>query len=346
MAEVEREIIQPTDLLEHEVLTFIESGYLLPSLGAAVRLQVAEKLSESPKTTEELVQGTATIPRKLFKVLRYLASYGVFSYDEATEKWSNTPASLLTTMDKRGPEIILNTSNFFVLPLDHIEPTLKTGQPAFELAHGKNWVEYLQDNPDTAKLFQGFMQQRTEGAISDLSGNLHFEGATNILDIGGGNGTLLSKVLEENPQAVGSVLELPYMQAQVEEKIQQNSLGERMHYLEGNFFDSIPSGFDTHIFKNVLLDWNDEQAEKILSNSRRAIAENGRLVVIEQIIEEEEGKSLGNKLLDLHMMLTTGGKVRTEAEYLELLSKAGYRGLKRIVIGEEFSILISVPHSS
>ena len=254
---------------------------------------------------------------------------------------------MLTTMDKRGPEIILNTSNFFVLPLNHIESTVKTGEPGFNLAHGKNWVEYLEDNPETAKLFQDFMQQMTKGAITDLSGNLHFEGATNILDIGGGgNGTLLSKVLDENPQAVGSVLELPYMQAQVEEKIKENSLGERMHYLEGNFFESIPSGFDTHIFKNVLLDWNDEQAENILGNSRRTIAENGRLVIIEQIIEDEEGKSVGNKLLDLHMMLVTGGKVRTETEYLELLRKAGYRGVKRIVIGEDFSILIALPHSS
>ena len=93
-----------------------------------------------------------------------------------------------------------------------------------------------------------------------------------------------------------------------------------------------------------MLDWNDEQAEKILTNSRNSIPENGKLVIIEQMIDDNEERSRGPKMLDLHMMLITGGKVRTEDEYVELLSRVGYRAVKRISIGDEYSILISVPN--
>jgi ubiquinone/menaquinone biosynthesis C-methylase UbiE len=151
-----------------------------------------------------------------------------------------------------------------------------------------------------------------------------FSGISSIIDIGGGQGRFLRTVLELNPEMKGTVFDMPSTIETAKQRLNGNTCGGRYSTAAGNFFDSVPAGADAYILCGVIHDWDDDHGVRILKNCRRAIAKNGRLLLVEMVVPEEDGNCF-SKLLDLNMLVMTGGRERTHSEFCALLDAAGYQ---------------------
>jgi SAM-dependent methyltransferase len=204
--------------------------------------------------------------------------------------------------------------------------SVRTGSPAFNHVFGTSLFDYLQQNADVGAAFnQGMTNVSSMLAYAVLMA-YDFTGISSIVDIGGGEGKLLRKILELNPEMRGTVLDMP---ATIETANQQLSDGGRCSYVAGDFFDSVPAGADAYLLCGVAHDWDDDRVITVLRNCRRAMTKNGRLLLVDMVVPDTDIKSF-SKLLDLNMLVMTGGRERTQTEFCGLLEASDYR-LTRIV---------------
>jgi len=171
----------------------------------------------------------------------------------------------------------------------------------------------------------GRQDQENSGVVSAYS----FDGMRTVVDVGGGNGGLLTAILEANPQVRGILFDLPHVAAGAKERVVARGLADRCQCVGGDFFESVPAGGDPYVLSNVIHDWEDAPAAVILGNCRRAMKPAARLLLIETIVPPGNDPSVA-KLIDFQMLVLTGGRERTEAEYRALLASAGLE-LARII---------------
>jgi ubiquinone/menaquinone biosynthesis C-methylase UbiE len=166
-----------------------------------------------------------------------------------------------------------------------------------------------------------------------------FRDVSSIVDVGGGEGRLLEKILEFNSELNGLVFD----SARTIENVRRRSAnGARCSYLKGDFFESVPQGADLYLLCGVLHDWNDEQASQILRNCRRAMAKNGKLLLVEMLVPSTNSADF-SKLLDLNMLVMNGGRERTHVEFSGLLDSAGFKTMRTIATLAPQSIVEAVP---
>jgi hypothetical protein len=163
-----------------------------------------------------------------------------------------------------------------------------------------------------------------------------------LADVGGGNGTLLSAVLQRHPHLQGMLYDLPGVIERAKTNIAANGLSERVRFETGSFFEQVPPGADAYMMRHIIHDWTDAQCTTILTNCRQALGGQGRVLVIDAVIPPGNAPSLG-KLLDLNMLVLPGGKERTEPEFRELFAGAGFELRRVIPTASMVSILEAVP---
>jgi hypothetical protein len=312
----------------------------------AAELGIADHLKDGPKTVDELAQVAGAHPGALYRLLRGIASLGVFAED-VQGRFTLTPlAALLVTDDPQSwrAAAIMNGAPWTWQPWGDLLYSVKTGEPAFDHVFGMEFEAYLAQQRDAAATFQAFMQVATAEEALAVAPVYDFSGLTAVVDVGGGRGALLAAILQANPHLRGILFEAPHVIADAGSVLEAQGVADRCELVAGDFFERLPPGGDIYILKWILVSWEDERALTVLQNCRRAMSANGKLLVVERIIPPGNEPFFG-KLADLNLLVLYRGRQRTEAEYRALFARAGFE-LSRIIPTHsptEFSVIEGVP---
>lgn len=301
-------------------------GYwITQAVCAAAELGIADLLDEEPRSAHELAEAAGADAFALSRLLRTLASLGVFREDEQG-RFSHTELSALLRADAPGSlkAAALTVSELHYRAFGELAHSLRTGQPGFDKAHGVPFFEYLAADPRAAEHFDGALAELRARANSALLDAYDFSGIGTLIDVGGGAGTLMAAVLAKYPSMRGVLFDLPHVAAAADETLKADGVRERCQFVAGNFFESVPPGGDVYLLRHILHDWDDERSGAVLKNCRRAITQHSRMLVVESVIGAGNAPSIG-KCMDLQMLALTGGRERTEAEFAKLLQSAGFQ---------------------
>ncbi len=305
------------------------SGVLVTQMVAvAARLGIADLLAGGPRHHDDLAADLQVSSAALYRMLRALAGHGVFA--EVTESpgvFRGTPISELLRTDIPGSQrswAMLHGAEWLWRAVGHMPHSIRTGEPAFQDLFGTGTFDYFSTEPHHGELFFAAMNQVTEMLLPTLLDSYDFSPFHHIIDVGGGLGSLAAAVLLDQPHLKGTLYDLPYMEEPAKEYLSGHGVADRCRFISGDFFEAVPGGADLQILKWIIHDWNDEQAVKILRNCRRAIAPDGRIVLVEQVLADGNVPCHG-KIMDMLMLLMEQGRERQEAEFAAILDTAGFR---------------------
>ena len=299
------------------------------SIYVAANLGIADLLADGPKSSEELAQATGTDAPSLYRILRAIASVGIFAEDESGRFTLTPPAEFLQT---EGPDSLRATVNLFGEEWhwqvwENLLESVKTGKPAFEQLNGMSFFDFYNQDSEFAKTSSASKTSIVARASNSLLKNYDFSAIGKVVDIGiaGGYGSTLISLLKSNPTMKGVLFDFPPVIAGTTPLIEAAGLTDRCELIAGNCVDLVPSGGDLYILTFVVHNWDDERAIKILKNCHGAMAENGKLLLVEMIMPLGNDPFVG-KLIDLEsLLLTPGGCERTEAQYKSILAAAGFK---------------------
>jgi len=316
------------------------SGYWVSqSIYVVAKLGIADLLKDSPKSCDELATATGTNAPSLYRVLRALASLGVFAETErnhftltplAACLQSDTPNSLRARVIMQGEEYYQAWGEFM--------HSVQTGGSSFEHIYGMNLFEYLAQNPESAKNFDESMTNLSVIQSAALAASYDFSSIETLVDVAGGQGLLIASILKSNLTLKGVLFDQPHVIERAKRFLEAEGVLERCQLAAGNFFESVPEGGDAYILKYIIHDWDDERAIAILKQCHKVMPANGKILVAEQVIPPGNEPFRG-KLLDLNMLVMTGGRERTEAEYRALFEKAGFKLTRIVPTQHEMSII-------
>lgn len=310
---------------------------------AAAKLGIADMLADGPLSAGTLAERTGTLEKPLYRLLRALASLGVFAED-GDQLFSLTPTSDLLRRDVPGSlhALAVMCGEEQYVAWGQLLYSLRTGRPAFEKVYQKPVFDFLAENPEQAAVFDRAMVSvhgRESAAIIDAYDFGKFKAIT---DIGGGNGSMLCEILTANPELRATLFDLPGPIGRAEANIEANGLTDRIHLVDGDFFESVPPGADAYLLRHIIHDWDNDCSIRILQNVRRAIPEHGRLLILEGVIAPGD-ESTWLKLLDLTMLTVPGGQERTADEYRFLFGEAGFHLSQIVPTASSVSVIEGVP---
>lgn len=333
--------VQPNGAPPEAVLTQMLLGSLASqALYVAAKLGIADLLVDGPKRVEELATATATDAPSLYRVLRALASMGVFE-EEDNQVFALTPTAEALRSDV--PNSLRDVTIFWGEDW-HWEVwgktlySVKTGKSAWAQIHGEEVFDYFAKNQEAARIFDRAMSSFSSVATKAVVEAYDFSGIGKLVDIAGGHGRLLNGVLEANPSMRGVLFDLEHV---IESARQTATVSDRCEYATGDFFASVPAGGDAYMMKHIIHDWDDERAITILKNIKDAMNPGGRVLVVESVIADGNNQDFG-KLLDIEMLVSPGGKERTAAEYEELFRQAGLRLTRIVPTKSPYSVIEAV----
>lgn len=321
----------------------IWGGLMQQSICVAARLSIADFLAEKPQTAGVLAAQTETHESSLYRVLRLLASAGVFA-ENASGKFELTPIGELLRKDApnsmRDFAIMLGEDWMWHAWLELMH-SVKTGEVAHEKVQGMSSFEFFEKNEKAGKVFNRAMTNLSKMAVPAIVEAYDFSGAKKIVDIAGGHGFLLSGILQANPGARGVLFDLPYVIENAGELLEKEGTATRVELVPGDFFENVAAGGDIYLMKHIIHDWNDAQSVKILQSIHRAINEDGELLIVEMVVPQGNEPS-PSKMLDIEMLVMEGGKERTEKEYRDLLAAADFRLTRIVPTRSPYSIVEAV----
>jgi hypothetical protein len=217
--------------------------------------------------------------------------------------------------------------------------SVQTGGSSFEHVYGMNIFDYLATNPEPAKIFDESMTNGSALESAVIAASYDFSSIQTLVDVAGGQGLLIASILKSNPTLKGILFDQPYVIERAKPFMEAEGVLERCQLAAGNFFESVPGGGDAYILKHIIHDWDDERAIAILKQCHKVMPANGKVLVAEQVIPPGNEPFMG-KFFDLHMLvMTSGGRERTEAEYRALFEKAGFKLTRIVPTQEEVSII-------
>ncbi len=328
-----------TQALAQQLDQMITGYWVSQAIYAAAKFGIADLLKDGTRTVDELADATSADRDALYRLLRALASVGVFA-EESPRRFGLTPLAELLRSDvdgsKRALSLMSGDEQFQTWA--EIEYSIRTGKTAFEKVFGKPIFEYLGEHPEKARIFDAAMTGIHGRETDDVLGAYDFSGIRMLADIGGGNGLNLISVLQKHPEMKGILFDLPHVVERARERIEAAGVGDRCELIAGDFFESVPEGADAYFLRHIIHDWDDERSLTILRNCHAAMAPAGRLLVVESVIPEGNQPFVG-KLLDLVMLLIPGGKERSEPEYRSLFGQVGFAISRIVPTGTELSII-------
>jgi len=296
----------------------------------AAKLGIADLLKDGPQPYVTLAASTGSDAASLFRLMRALSSVGIFSQlGRDRFALSRLAQALQTDVPGSLRAMVITIGEIHYQACGNLLHSVQTGSPAFDHAFGASLFDYLRQNVGAADAFnQGMANVSSMLAYAVLMA-YDFAGISSIIDVGGGQGKLLEKVLQFNPEMRGTVFDTLSTIERTKQQLGDNASGRRCSYVGGDFFTSVPQGADAYLMCGVIHDWDDNRAITILRNCRRAMAKNSRLLLIDMIVPDTPSASF-SKLLDLNMLVMNGGRERTQAEFRALLNAADYK-LTRVV---------------
>jgi hypothetical protein len=316
-----------------EQIMQLSTAYMAPAcLYIAAKLRIADQLANGPKPVARMADGARGVHEdSLYRVLRALASVGVFAETEA-HVFGNTPASEMLREHVPGSmrDLALwmtNPTHFRAFA--ELQHAVETGETGMKKMTGLDSFEFLKQNPAEDQEFNGAMNALTAQFAPAVLEAYDFGELGTIADIGGGHGTLLCAILKKHYGLRGIVFDAPHIAARATSCIQSAALSERCKAVGGNFFEAVPAA-DSYILKSVIHDWDDARAISVLSKCAASMRpDKGKVILLEMVVRPGNAPDL-TKWVDLEMLMMAGGRERTEAEFTDLLAKAGLR-LTRVV---------------
>ena len=301
------------------------------AIGACAELNIADLLKERTRTAEELAQQAKVHAPSLYRVLRLCASIGVFAEDEQ-HRFSLTPLAEPLCSSEPGSLkdfAIMITSDWVYQMWIELPFSIKTGKPAFEKVFGMHVFEYFRRNKEAASVLNAAMTSLTAFENDAVLNGYDFSFVSTLVDVGGGHGLMLASILGRYKNLQGVLFDTPAVAEGAQKLLEDFGVANRCKAIGGDFFESVPTGADAYILKHVIHDWNDEECVSILKNCRKAMKDDGKILIVEEIILEGNEPSPG-KFVDLQMLVVASGCERTENEYIKLLHDAGLK-LSRVV---------------
>jgi hypothetical protein len=321
---------------QEKMLNLIGGFWIARSIYLAAELGVADAFDDRPKTIAQLATATNTEPRSIYRLLRALASVGIFSEVSeqcfaltplATTLKSDIPDSMrYVAMAQMGDDHSLGWSNGL--------HSLKTGEIAFDALTGMSVWDYYAQHPEAGQIFSQSMTSMGSAIAQAVAATYDFSEFETIVDVGGAQGNLISAIVRSHPHLKGILFDLPEIMATV-------NADANIQPIAGNFFESVPSGGDAYLLRWIIHDWDDEKSLMILKNCHQAMPDRGKLLLVESIIPPGNDFSPA-KFIDLIMLLMAGGRERTEQEYRLLLRSSGFELTRVIPTPSMLSIIEAV----
>jgi len=311
---------------EWQLARLIE-GYLTTQLlYVAAKLGVPDLLAQGPRSGTELAAAAGVHEASFVRVLRGLVLHGVLAEEDdgrfaltelGTLLRSDVPRSLRATAIGRG--------EMYYEPAAALLRALREGGTPFELVLGEPFFDHLARHPEHEAIFQGSMAGRSEREADDVVAAYDFTPFGRLVDVGGGQGILLSAILRSAPALQGVLLDLPAAIEDARARLGQDGHDGRFECVAGDFFVEVPTGADAYLLSRIIHDWEDEDARRILTMCRRATGDDGTLLLVEAILPDRVHDAPGAVQMDLLMFMFLGARERTAAEYEQLLAESGFR---------------------
>jgi hypothetical protein len=282
------------------------------ALAIAADLGIAQALSDGPRPVAELARESGVDRDALHRVLRGLASDGVF-VEEEDGVFENNPTSRLL-LGTGWSEFAHLFGDVFYRAVSDLDEAVRGGAPTFAQTFGTDSWQWLAAHPPERAVFDRAMSGGKNRSAERLAG-LEWDAGEIVVDVGGGNGTLLSELLRRRPGLRGVVLDLP------ETDRDEDALGPSIEFVEGSFFERVPEG-DAYVLSGIIHDWGDEEATTILRRIGEAARPNARVLITESVVSPGNEPE-GAKWLDLLMLVLAGGRERTESQWQALLESSG-----------------------
>ena len=331
--------------MSRERLTGLLSGFMPVQLAYVMaRLRLADLVEDNPLTVAELSSATEVRPDLMRRLVRGLAGVALLRL-EAGDRVSLTEMGAL--LGSRSPgsmrDFVLHRGGESFAAWGKLEHAVRTGRPAFEAAHGDAFFAYLRSHPEAGATFDGTMTRLSQGVVAEAVASYDFDGASRILDVGGGRGHFVAAVLDAHPELEGAVFDVPEVAEAAGEYLRSRGLADRCVAIGGSFFASLPRDYDVHLLKWILHDWDDDACRELLAACRAALPEHGRLLVVEQLLPDAvpaNGALHPAVATDLIMLVNfADARERYLREYADLLDGGGFALHAVVPLPSGFSIL-------
>jgi hypothetical protein len=317
--------LRPAD----QIAQWITGKWISHAIYVAAKLSIADLLADGEQSLEFLAARTGSHAPSLYRLLRALASIGIFR-ESSPQRFESTPSGDLLRVDAMRAACLLAHSEWHDRAWSELHHSVQTGESAFQHAHQAPLFDWLSQHPAENELFS---QAMTAGKLhhdSAIVENYDFSQATRLVDVGGGHGSLVIAILNKYPQLSAIIADVAQVAAGARQAISRAALQTRCEVVTCDFFSSVPAGGDVYMLSHVLHDWDDDSCQRILSSCRVALGPHAKLLLVESIVASGDQPDR-IKWLDLEMLvLTSGGRERTADEYERLLGSAGLR-MDRIV---------------
>lgn len=294
-------------------------------LSAVARSRILDHLGDTPRSAAEMAADAGFDAKQLGRLLAFLGSQGVLAVDEAGRYTHSNLSRMLRTDHPASVQALLSSTQNLLTTGEALPRALATGQMPQQIAHGKSFFQMLREDPVKADDFSRFMTTTTAQADRLVFSKHTFKPFRLAVDVGGNHGSLLLRLLTDQPQARGILFDLPEVIAQARPVINAHPSGSRVETVSGDFFEKVPPGGDLYLLKQILHDWEDEDCVRILRSIRAAIAPAGRLIVMDRLMPEQPNVPHPAYQMDLYMMLLLGARERKLSQFEALLAQAGFR---------------------
>ncbi|WP_067692067.1 methyltransferase [Nocardia jejuensis] len=307
------------------------TGFLAQAIPAAAQLGIADALAEGPRQPEDLARAIGADEDALRRLMRLLVSFDIF---RERRDGSYELNSISQALRSEAPVTLRDLFLFFGSGYHrthwtHLADAVRTGQPVGPAVDGASFFEYTAEHRDIGDLFDNAMTSISTLSVDPLLAAYDFGRFGTLVDLGGGQGSLLVDILRRTEAARGIVFDLPEVVKELSAHFEQVGLGDRLSVEAGSFFEAVPGGGDAYILKHIVHDWSDAEAERILRTVRAAMKPDATLLVIEIVIPKH-GRPHPGKFIDLEMLINTTGRERSETDFGNLLARAGF-ALTRVV---------------
>jgi hypothetical protein len=328
-----------TNFPQAALLKMLTGFWTSQAIHVAAKLGIADLVKDGPRTADDLARATQTHGRSLYRLLRALASIGVFAEDGAG-RFGLTPMAACLVGDAPGSLRAAATA----MGEEHYRSwgdllySVRTGNTAFDHVFGQPIFSYLAAHPRAAGLFDETMTGVHGAETAAMLEVYDFTPIGTLVDVGGGNGTTLAGILAKDPLLHGILFDRPDVIDRARETLKAAAMEHRCLTVGGDFFQSVPVGGDAYLLRHILHDWTDDQCLTILRNIRKAMLPRAKLLVVESVIPPGNEPFFG-KFLDVNMLVIPGGMERTEAEYRQLFANGGFKLTRIIPTRMEVSVI-------
>jgi O-methyltransferase domain len=307
-----------------QLIQLTSGGYVAQAISVAARLGIPDALTDASRSSGELAQALGAHAPTLYRLLRALADYGVVAETER-DSFHLTPMGSLLRSDvpgsMRGWAVMVGMP-FHRAAWTGLYDAVRTGEPAFARVHGVDLFGYLAADPDDAAVFDAAMESVSSNFLVSVLDAYDVRRFRTIVDVGGGTGTFLAAALAASPQSRGILFDTTHVLRNAPPVLAAAGVADRCELVAGDFFASVPAGGDLYVLSNIVHDWDDDAAVRILRRCSEAMGANGRLLLVELVLPDDLAPSPA-KLYDLEMLaLTPNGRHRTGDEYRALAEQA------------------------